>query len=178
MIVVTNDTNDELFMARALELAARGEGAVEPNPMVGCVLVRDGRIVGEGWHQEFGGPHAEINAIKQAGPLTTGSTAFVTLEPCCHQGKTPPCTNALKITGVKRVVAVMEHCAKDGSPKILKKCTLPITAEGVVNLVITDLCVFEVKIGGGLVLIELHPGATVDDIRAKTGAPFDVALKR
>jgi 3-oxoacid CoA-transferase len=82
------------------------------------------------------------------------------------------------VAGVKRVVAVMEHCAKDGSPKILKKCTLPITAEGVVNLVITDLCVFEVKKGGGLVLIELHPGATVDDIRAKTGAPFDVALKR
>jgi diaminohydroxyphosphoribosylaminopyrimidine deaminase / 5-amino-6-(5-phosphoribosylamino)uracil reductase len=108
VIVVTNDTNDELFMARALELAARGEGAVEPNPMVGCVLVRDGRIVGEGWHQEFGGPHAEINAIKQAGPLTTGSTAFVTLEPCCHQGKTPPCTNALKLTRVKRVVAAME----------------------------------------------------------------------
>jgi diaminohydroxyphosphoribosylaminopyrimidine deaminase / 5-amino-6-(5-phosphoribosylamino)uracil reductase len=105
---VTGDTNDERFMARALELAARGEGAVEPNPMVGCVLVRDGRIVGEGWHEEFGGPHAEINAIKQAGPLTTGSTAFVTLEPCCHQGKTPPCTNALKLTGVKRVVAAME----------------------------------------------------------------------
>ncbi len=81
------------------------------------------------------------------------------------------------VAGVKRVVAVMEHCARDGSPKILKKCTLPITAEGVVNLIITDLCVFEVKQGGGLVLTELHPGATVDDIRAKTGAPFDVALK-
>jgi diaminohydroxyphosphoribosylaminopyrimidine deaminase / 5-amino-6-(5-phosphoribosylamino)uracil reductase len=95
-------------MARALELAARGEGAVEPNPMVGCVLVQDGQIVGEGWHQEFGGPHAEINAIKQAGSKTVGATAYVTLEPCCHQGKTPPCTNALKITGVKRVVAAME----------------------------------------------------------------------
>jgi 3-oxoacid CoA-transferase len=73
----------------------------------------------------------------------------------------------------------MEHCAKDGSPKILKQCTLPITGLGVVNLIITDLCVFEVKQGGGLVLTELHPGATVtvDDIRAKTGAPFDVALK-
>jgi diaminohydroxyphosphoribosylaminopyrimidine deaminase / 5-amino-6-(5-phosphoribosylamino)uracil reductase len=95
-------------MARALELAARGEGAVEPNPMVGCVLVHDGQIVGEGWHQEFGGPHAEINAIKQAGSQTVGATAYVTLEPCCHQGKTPPCTNAIKITGVKRVVAAME----------------------------------------------------------------------
>jgi diaminohydroxyphosphoribosylaminopyrimidine deaminase / 5-amino-6-(5-phosphoribosylamino)uracil reductase len=100
--------DDERFMARALELAARGEGAVEPNPMVGCVLVRDGRIVGEGWHEEFGGPHAEINAIKQATNQATGSTAYVTLEPCCHQGKTPPCTQALKLVGVKRVVSAME----------------------------------------------------------------------
>src|SRR5436305_8685246 len=81
------------------------------------------------------------------------------------------------VAGVKRVVAVLEHTSKDGSPKILKKCTLPITGLGVVNLIITDLCVFEVKEGGGLVLIELHPGVTVDDVRAKTGAPFDVALK-
>ncbi len=82
------------------------------------------------------------------------------------------------VAGVKRVVAVMEHTSKDGSPKILKQCTLPITGLGVVNLIITDLCVFEVKQGGGLVLTELHPGVTVDDVRAKTGAPFDVALKR
>ena len=81
------------------------------------------------------------------------------------------------VAGVKRVVAVMEHTSKDGSPKILKQCTLPITGLGVVNLIITDLCVFEVKQDGGLVLIELHPGVTVDDVRAKTGAPFDVALK-
>ena len=72
----------------------------------------------------------------------------------------------------------MEHCARDGSPKILQKCTLPITGLGVVNLIITDLCVFDVKHGGGLILSELHHGVTVDDIRAKTGAPFDVALKR
>src|SRR6186997_1181305 len=82
------------------------------------------------------------------------------------------------VAGVKRVVAVMEHTSKDGSPKILKQCTLPITGLGVVNLIITDLCVFEVKQGGGLVLTELHPGATIEDIRAKTGAPFEVALKR
>ena len=88
------------------------------------------------------------------------------------------------VAGVRRVVAVMEHCAKDGSPKILKQCTLPITGKAVVNLIITDLCVFEVKPngaqggnagGGGLVLTELHPGSTVEDIRAKTGAPFTVA---
>jgi 3-oxoacid CoA-transferase len=81
------------------------------------------------------------------------------------------------VAGVKRVVAVMEHTSKDGSPKILKECTLPITGLGVVNLIFTDLCVFEVKQGGGLVLTELHPGVTEDDIRAKTGAPFEVALK-
>src|SRR5437763_16747028 len=81
------------------------------------------------------------------------------------------------VAGVKRVVAVMEHTSKDGSPKILKECTLPITGQKVVNLIITDLCVFEVKSGGGLVLIELQPGVTRDDIRAKTGAPFEVALK-
>src|SRR5438309_11534954 len=82
------------------------------------------------------------------------------------------------VAGVKRVVAVLEHTSKDGSPKILKKCTLPITGLGVVNLIITDLCVFEVKEGGGLVLTEIHSDATVDAIRAKTGVPFDVALKR
>ena len=81
------------------------------------------------------------------------------------------------VAGVKRVVAVMEHTSKDGSPKILKECTLPITGKGVVNLIITDLAVFDVKPGGGLVLIELQAGANLDDVRAKTGAPFDVALK-
>ncbi|HEY5036928.1 MAG TPA: 3-oxoacid CoA-transferase subunit B, partial [Chthoniobacterales bacterium] len=80
------------------------------------------------------------------------------------------------VAGVKRVVAVMEHTARDGSPKILKQCTLPITGKGVVNLIITDLCVFEVKDGGGLVLAEIHSDASVDDIRAKTGVPFEVAL--
>ena len=81
------------------------------------------------------------------------------------------------VAGVKRVVAVMEHTSKDGSPKIIEKCTLPITGLGVVNLIITDLCVFEVKKGGGLVLTELHPGVTEDVVRAKTGVPFEVALK-
>jgi 3-oxoacid CoA-transferase len=81
------------------------------------------------------------------------------------------------VAGVKRVVAVMEHTSKDGSPKILKECTLPITGVGVVSLIITELAVFQVKSGGGLVLTEVHGEASVDDIRAKTGAPFEVALK-
>jgi diaminohydroxyphosphoribosylaminopyrimidine deaminase / 5-amino-6-(5-phosphoribosylamino)uracil reductase len=92
------------FMARALELAARGQGHVEPNPMVGCVLVRDGEVVGEGWHKKFGGPHAEVEALQVAGPRAKGATAFVTLEPCCHHGKTPPCTQALISAGVTKVV--------------------------------------------------------------------------
>jgi diaminohydroxyphosphoribosylaminopyrimidine deaminase / 5-amino-6-(5-phosphoribosylamino)uracil reductase len=95
---------DTLFMSRALELAARGEGYVEPNPMVGCVIVRDGAVVGEGWHQKFGGPHAEIEALRVAGRSAQGATAFVTLEPCCHHGKTPPCTDALIAAGIRRLV--------------------------------------------------------------------------
>jgi diaminohydroxyphosphoribosylaminopyrimidine deaminase/5-amino-6-(5-phosphoribosylamino)uracil reductase len=97
--------DDRRYMARALELARHGEGRVEPNPMVGCVIVRDGRVVGEGWHQRFGGPHAEIEALRAAGDAARGATVYVTLEPCAHMGKTPPCTAALVAAGVARVVA-------------------------------------------------------------------------
>ncbi len=82
------------------------------------------------------------------------------------------------VAGVQRVVAVMEHTSKDGSPKILRECTLPITGKGVVDLIITELAVFEVKAGGGLVLTELLSDASVEDIRAKTGAPFEVQLRK
>ncbi|MEX2114386.1 MAG: bifunctional diaminohydroxyphosphoribosylaminopyrimidine deaminase/5-amino-6-(5-phosphoribosylamino)uracil reductase RibD [Pirellulales bacterium] len=99
---------DASHMARALELAARGEGWVEPNPMVGCVIVRNGEIVGEGFHERFGGPHAEIEALRQAGARAAGADVYVTLEPCCHQGKTPPCTQALIAAGVRRVVVAQQ----------------------------------------------------------------------
>ncbi len=95
-------------MSHALALALRGQGAVEPNPMVGCAIVRDGEIVGEGWHERFGGPHAEINALAMAGERAAGAAAYVSLEPCCHQGKTPPCTQALIRAGVRRVVAALQ----------------------------------------------------------------------
>jgi diaminohydroxyphosphoribosylaminopyrimidine deaminase/5-amino-6-(5-phosphoribosylamino)uracil reductase len=95
---------DEAAMRRALELAARGRGFVEPNPQVGAVVVRDGEIVGEGWHERFGGPHAEVVALHAAGPKARGATLVVTLEPCCHHGKTPPCTDAIRAAGVARVV--------------------------------------------------------------------------
>jgi diaminohydroxyphosphoribosylaminopyrimidine deaminase/5-amino-6-(5-phosphoribosylamino)uracil reductase len=95
-------------MAQALVLAMQGQGAVEPNPMVGCVIVRDGAVVGQGFHEQFGGPHAEVNALAEAGDRAAGATAYVTLEPCCHHGKTPPCTEALLRAGVKRVVIAVE----------------------------------------------------------------------
>jgi len=103
----TDPELDRRMTARALQLAKRGQGRVEPNPMVGCVLVRAGRIVGEGWHRRFGGPHAEVEALRRAGARARGATAYVTLEPCCHHGKTPPCTDALLQAGVSRVVAAM-----------------------------------------------------------------------
>ena len=101
-------------MARAIQLAARGEGAVEPNPMVGCVIVSADHVVGEGWHQRFGGPHAEVEALRQAGESARGATMFVTLEPCCHQGQTPPCAAAIVNSGIDRVV--IAH--RDPFPKV------------------------------------------------------------
>lgn len=102
------DTRDREYMARAIVLAARGLHTTDPNPRVGCVLVREGRIVGEGWHERAGGPHAEVMALRAAGGEARGATAYVSLEPCRHQGRTPPCTQALIEAGVARVVAAMQ----------------------------------------------------------------------
>ncbi len=96
---------DHQMMTRAIALARRGEGNVEPNPMVGCVIACDGRIIGEGYHRRFGGPHAEINALRACTSSPRGATVYVSLEPCCHHGKTPPCTDALIEARVARVVA-------------------------------------------------------------------------
>ncbi len=98
---------DHKFMSRALYLAKKGIYTTAPNPNVGCVLVKDGKVIGEGWHEKAGEAHAEINALKQAGNKAENATAYVTLEPCCHQGKTPPCTDALIKAKVTRVVAAM-----------------------------------------------------------------------
>lgn len=98
---------DTRWMLRALALARRGRGRVEPNPMVGCVIVRRGRVIGEGYHRRFGGPHAEVNAIRSCTESPRGATAYVTLEPCCHIGKTGPCTEVLIAAGIGRVVAAM-----------------------------------------------------------------------
>lgn len=107
-------SGDELFMARAFELARRGRFTTMPNPNVGCVLVKDGAIVGEGYHQRAGEPHAEVYALRQAGERARGATAYVTLEPCSHHGRTPPCCDALIAAGVTRVVAAMQ----DPNPQV------------------------------------------------------------
>ena len=94
-----------MSLRRALELAERGRGATRPNPVVGAVVERDGETVGEGWHERAGGPHAEVNALAAAGERARGATMYVTLEPCAHHGRTPPCADALIEAGIARVVA-------------------------------------------------------------------------
>jgi len=101
-------TDDHRHMARALELAQRGLYTTTPNPRVGCVIVRDGAVTGEGWHERAGEPHAEVMALRAAADQARGATAYVTLEPCAHRGRTPPCCEALIAAGVSRVVAAME----------------------------------------------------------------------
>ena len=100
--------DDARYMARALRLAERGVATTQPNPRVGCVLVVGGQIVGEGWHMQAGAPHAEVYALQQAGPQARGATAYITLEPCSHHGRTAPCSEALIAAGVTRVVTAME----------------------------------------------------------------------
>ncbi|MDD2741059.1 MAG: bifunctional diaminohydroxyphosphoribosylaminopyrimidine deaminase/5-amino-6-(5-phosphoribosylamino)uracil reductase RibD [Rhodocyclaceae bacterium] len=118
---------DHNMMARALQLAERGLWTTAPNPRVGCVLVRDGWIVGEGWHQKAGEPHAEVHALRAAGPKARGATAYVTLEPCSHHGRTPPCAEALIAAGVSRVVAAMS----DPNPLVAGKGLALLAAAGI-----------------------------------------------
>ncbi|HEV2284214.1 MAG TPA: bifunctional diaminohydroxyphosphoribosylaminopyrimidine deaminase/5-amino-6-(5-phosphoribosylamino)uracil reductase RibD [bacterium] len=101
------ETGDETYMREALTLAAQGAGTTSPNPMVGAVVVASGRIVGRGYHPKPGGPHAEIFALREAGPLARGATLYTTLEPCAHTGRTGPCTEAIVAAGIRRVVAAM-----------------------------------------------------------------------
>lgn len=120
---------DHVHMARALQLARRGLFSTTPNPRVGCVLVRDGAVIGEGWHEKAGAPHAEVNALAQVSPGATarGATAYVTLEPCSHFGRTPPCADALIAAGVTRVVAAMV----DPNPQVAGQGMARLAATGI-----------------------------------------------
>lgn len=119
--------SDQAFMARALELARKGLYSTHPNPRVGCVIVRDGQVVGEGWHARAGEPHAEVHALRQAGERARGATAYVTLEPCSHHGRTPPCADALVNAGVARVVAAMQ----DPNPQVAGRGLLRLMDAGI-----------------------------------------------
>ena len=112
---ICTDT-DKAHLTRAIELAQRGAGAVRPNPVVGAVVARDGQILGEGWHREFGAAHAEVNAIEACGLEDLGgATLYVSLEPCCHEGNTPPCTDAILQAGIRRVVVASDDPSEKAS---------------------------------------------------------------
>lgn len=151
---------DRRFMREALALATRGEGFVEPNPMVGCVLVKSGQIMGRGYHRQFGQPHAEIEALRSLVSATDarGSTAYVTLEPCCHHGKTPPCTRSLIDAGVARVVIA----AKDPFPQVDGSGISQLKSAGI------DVCV-------GVLEIEAEQIIAPFTKRIRTGMPWVIA---
>lgn len=118
---------DYQHMAHALQLASRGLYTTSPNPRVGCVLVKDGQVIGAGWHERAGQPHAEVHALQQAGDQAHGATAYVTLEPCSHHGRTPPCADALITAGIVRVVAAM----RDPNPKVAGAGLARLQAAGI-----------------------------------------------
>ncbi|MFV7530269.1 bifunctional diaminohydroxyphosphoribosylaminopyrimidine deaminase/5-amino-6-(5-phosphoribosylamino)uracil reductase RibD [Enterobacter mori] len=118
---------DEMYMARAMKLAQRGRFTTHPNPNVGCVIVKEGEIVGEGYHLRAGEPHAEVHALRMAGEKARGATAYVTLEPCSHHGRTPPCCEALIAAGVSRVVASMQ----DPNPQVAGRGLYRLQQEGI-----------------------------------------------
>jgi diaminohydroxyphosphoribosylaminopyrimidine deaminase/5-amino-6-(5-phosphoribosylamino)uracil reductase len=120
-------TSDEAFLRRALELAEKARGRTAPNPIVGAVVVREGRVVGEGYHQRAGAPHAEVEALHQAGSSAKGATLYVTLEPCAHQGRTPPCVGAILEAGISRIVSAME----DPDSRVAGKGHAQLRAAGV-----------------------------------------------
>ena len=124
MAVINTDSK---FLSQALELALQGQGAVEPNPMVGCVIMRGETVVGQGFHGRFGGAHAEVEALRDAGEKARGGDVYVTLEPCCHQGKTGPCTEALIKAGVARVVV---GCL-DPNPQVAGQGVTALRAAGI-----------------------------------------------
>ncbi|MBP6097716.1 MAG: bifunctional diaminohydroxyphosphoribosylaminopyrimidine deaminase/5-amino-6-(5-phosphoribosylamino)uracil reductase RibD [Methyloversatilis sp.] len=156
-------------MARALRLAARGLWTTTPNPRVGCVIVRDNRVVGEGWHVRAGEPHAEVHALRAAGEAARGATVYVTLEPCSHHGRTPPCADALVAAGVARVVAAMS----DPNPQVAGQGLARLSASGIaVRCGVLETEAHELNIGfvsrmtHGRPWVRLKTASTLDGITA------------
>lgn len=164
---------DREYMMRAMALAARGSGWVNPNPMVGAVIVRDGRILGEGWHKRCGDWHAERNALLACTEDPAGATMYVTLEPCCHTGKTPPCTDAILESGIARVVVGL----RDPNPKvagkgirILEEAGVTVEMAGMEDLLEEQNRVFLHYITTGLPWVVFKTAATLDGkIATRTG---------
>lgn len=165
---------DMHYMQQALALARGGTGYVSPNPLVGCVVVNDGMVVGQGYHQYFGGPHAEVYALQDAGKRAQGATLYVTLEPCCHTGKTPPCVDAILQSGIQRVVMAL----RDPNPKVDGGGIARLQAAGIT--VTQDICTAEARklnetflkyITTGLPFVTLKSAITLDGkIATRTGA--------
>ncbi|WP_369788855.1 bifunctional diaminohydroxyphosphoribosylaminopyrimidine deaminase/5-amino-6-(5-phosphoribosylamino)uracil reductase RibD [Rouxiella sp. WC2420] len=151
--------SDDYYMARAFELARKGRFTTTPNPNVGCVIVRDGEIVGEGYHIKAGGPHAEVHALRMAGEQARGATAYVTLEPCSHHGRTPPCADALLNAGIIRVVAAMQ----DPNPEVAGRGLYRLRQAGV-------------EVSNGLMLSQAEAVNLGFLKRMRTGFPY-VQLK-
>ena len=164
---------DQFFMKKALHLAAKGAGRTSPNPLVGAVLVKDGAVVGQGFHEALGGPHAEVNAIADAGGAATGATLYVTLEPCNHHGLTPPCTRAVLDAGISRVVCGM----RDPNPDVAGGGAAHLSGMGVetVTGVLEPQCralnqPFIKYVTTGLPFVRLKAAATLDGfIAASSG---------
>lgn len=164
---------DKRFMALALSLGRRGQGACWPNPAVGCVIVRDGRIIGRGWTQPGGRPHAEPQALAQAGAAAAGATVYVSLEPCAHHGKTPPCAQALIEAGVTRVVCAIE----DSDPRvagqgfaILREAGIDVTTGVLADRAARDHAGFFLKTEQGRPFVTLKLASSFDGrIATETG---------
>src|SRR3954452_7390917 len=131
---LTTTASDELFLIRAIELAERARGRTSPTPLVGAVIVKDGRVIGEGWHHAAGEPHAEREALAACSEDPAGATMFVSLEPCCHHGRTPPCTDAIVEAGIRRVVVgsddPTEHASGRGLGILRDEGVKVLVAEG------------------------------------------------
>jgi diaminohydroxyphosphoribosylaminopyrimidine deaminase/5-amino-6-(5-phosphoribosylamino)uracil reductase len=173
MAGTSRTTTDRRWLRLALELAGRGRGRTRPNPMVGALLVQGDRVVGRGWHARAGSPHAEVRALRQAGPKARGARLYVNLEPCCHFGRTPPCTDAILAAGVREVIA----CMRDPDPRVdgkgfaaLRKAGVRVTMGGLRGEAERLNAPFLKRHKSGLPSVTLKAGMSLDGrIATRTG---------